>query len=41
LRLRREAHNAQLRWPFGVDSLTLSGRALADGHAVRERITPS
>ncbi len=31
---------AQLRWPFGVDSLTLSGRALADGHAVRERITP-
>ncbi len=27
----------QLRWPFGVDSLWLSGRA-SDGHAVRERI---
>ena len=27
----------QLRWPFGVDSLLLSGRA-SDGHAVRERI---
>jgi len=30
----------QLRWPFGVDSLTLTGRALADGRAVRERIAP-
>lgn len=31
---------AQLRWPFGVDSLTLTGRALADGHVVRERVAP-
>jgi hypothetical protein len=31
---------AQLRWPFGVDSLTLTGRALADGRIVRERIAP-
>jgi hypothetical protein len=31
---------AQLRWPFGVESLTLSGLAGKDGRAVRERITP-
>jgi hypothetical protein len=30
----------QLRWPFGVESLTLSGRALGGGRAVRERIAP-
>jgi hypothetical protein len=29
---------AQLRWPFGVDHLVLSGRSLADGSAVEERI---
>ncbi len=29
---------AQLRWPFGVESLTLDGYATSDGHAVRERI---
>jgi len=29
---------AQLRWPFGVDYLLLSGRSLADGHVVRERL---
>ena len=28
----------QLRWPFGVDSLLLSGRALSDGHPLRERL---
>lgn len=28
----------QLRWPFGVDSLLLSGRALGDGRVVRERL---
>jgi hypothetical protein len=28
----------QLRWPFGVDSLTLDGYAKSDHHAVRERI---
>lgn len=30
----------QLRWPFGVDSLILTGRALDDGRAVRERLRP-
>ena|SRR5579859_5096822 len=28
----------QLRWPFGVDYLELSGRALPDGRVVRERL---
>jgi len=28
----------QLRWPFGVDHLELSGRALSDGRVVRERL---
>ena len=31
---------AQLKWPWGVDYLMLSGRALSDGHAVRERLEP-
>jgi hypothetical protein len=31
---------AQLRWPFGVDHLVLSGRSLADGRVVEERIVP-
>src|SRR5690349_12341225 len=31
---------AQLRWPFGVDYLVLTGRALADGRVVRERVSP-
>jgi hypothetical protein len=31
---------AKLSWPFGVDSLTLSGRAVADGREVRERVRP-
>jgi hypothetical protein len=30
---------AQLRWPFGVDHLVLSGRSLADGKAVEERVS--
>jgi hypothetical protein len=30
---------AQLRWPFGVDYLELSGRALADGRPLRERLS--
>jgi hypothetical protein len=30
----------RLRWPFGVDSLTLAGRALADGRIVEEKIRP-
>jgi Domain of unknown function (DUF4833) len=29
----------QLRWPFGVDHLELSGRALADGRPVQERLS--
>ena len=29
---------AQLRWPFGVDYLLLSGRSLADGRALHERL---
>ena len=29
---------AQLRWPFGVSFLLLSGRAQTDGHALRERV---
>ncbi len=28
----------QLRWPFGVDYLLLSGRAATDGRVVRERL---
>jgi len=28
----------QLRWPFGVDYLELSGRAIPDGRVVRERL---
>ncbi|MGD0524325.1 MAG: DUF4833 domain-containing protein [Polyangiaceae bacterium] len=31
---------AQLRWPFGVDHLVLSGKSLADGRTVEERIAP-
>jgi hypothetical protein len=31
---------AQLKWPWGVDYLLLSGRALSDGHPVRERLEP-
>jgi hypothetical protein len=31
---------AQLKWPFGVDYLLLTGRALSDGHSVRERLEP-
>jgi hypothetical protein len=30
----------RLRWPFGVDSLTLTGRAAPDGHVVREILRP-
>jgi hypothetical protein len=29
----------QLRWPFGVESLTLDGYAKSDGHPLRERMT--
>jgi hypothetical protein len=32
--------HAQLKWPWGVDYLLVSGRALSDGHAVSERIVP-
>ena len=28
----------QLRWPFGIDGIVMSGRADGDGHAVRERL---
>jgi hypothetical protein len=31
---------AKLGWPFGVDYLVLSGRGLADGRELRERIRP-
>jgi hypothetical protein len=31
---------AQLSWPFGVASLTLWGRELADGREVREQVHP-
>jgi hypothetical protein len=31
---------AKLGWPFGVDYLMLSGRGLADGRELRERIRP-
>jgi hypothetical protein len=31
---------AQLKWPWGVDYLMLSGRALSDGHPVSERLPP-
>jgi hypothetical protein len=30
----------KLSWPFGVESLTLSGRALADGRELHERVRP-
>jgi hypothetical protein len=30
---------AQLRWPFGVDHLVLSGQSLADGKPVEERVS--
>ena len=30
----------QLRWPFGVDHLELSGRAVPDGRWVEERLAP-
>jgi hypothetical protein len=30
----------QLRWPFGVDYMVLSGRAATDGRVVRERLEP-
>jgi hypothetical protein len=30
----------QLRWPFGVEYVLLSGHALADGHPVQERLSP-
>jgi hypothetical protein len=30
----------RLRWPFGVDSLTLAGRALDDGRIVEEKLRP-
>jgi hypothetical protein len=32
--------HAQLRWPFGVDYLLVTGRALSDGRSVVERIAP-
>jgi hypothetical protein len=30
----------QLRWPFGIDSIAMTGRAESDGHVVRERLSP-
>jgi hypothetical protein len=30
----------QLRWPFGIDGITLTGRAESDGRLVRERMAP-
>jgi hypothetical protein len=30
----------RLRWPFGVDSLTLAGRARDDGRIVEEKVRP-
>jgi hypothetical protein len=30
---------AQLRWPFGVDYLVISGSSLADGRPVEERVS--
>jgi hypothetical protein len=30
----------QLRWPFGVDSLVLWGRAVDDGRLLREKVEP-
>jgi hypothetical protein len=30
---------AQLRWPLGVDYLVLTGRAIADGRILRERVS--
>jgi hypothetical protein len=35
-----ERIHVQLKWPWGVDHLLLSGRALSDGHAVSERVVP-
>lgn len=35
-----ERIHVQLKWPWGVDYLLLSGHALSDGHAVNERIVP-
>jgi len=32
--------HVQLKWPWGVDYLLVSGRALSDGHPVSERIVP-
>jgi hypothetical protein len=32
--------HVQLKWPWGVDYILVSGRALSDGHAVSERIVP-
>jgi hypothetical protein len=32
--------HAQLKWPFGVDHLLVSGRAVSGGRALRERIVP-
>ena len=32
--------HVQLKWPWGVAYLLVSGRALSDGHAVSERIEP-
>jgi hypothetical protein len=31
---------AQLKWPFGVDYLVVTGVSLRDGHVVRETLTP-
>jgi hypothetical protein len=31
---------AQIAWPFGVEALVLTGRALSDGRELRERIRP-
>ncbi len=30
----------RLRWPFGVESLTLAGRAVDDGRIVEEKLRP-
>jgi Domain of unknown function (DUF4833) len=32
--------HAQLKWPFGVDHLLVSGRAVTGGRALTERIVP-
>jgi hypothetical protein len=31
---------AKLSWPFGIESLTLSGRGVADGRELHERVRP-